>query len=188
VLYGKYGHLLELDSLYHYFYGRDRVPHKLEPGNVNYELSYSALGIVDYLTELGAMSAPSGTQREKIVAAFAAIANHERAIGERLLSWLRSRNDCRIIGNVGADAKRVPTISFVVDDADSGAIAKAVDPFNIAVRYGDFHARRLIEALDLSGKNGVLRVSMAHYNTLAEVDALIAALESAIRSAKTTRR
>jgi hypothetical protein len=29
---------------------------------------------------------------------------------------------------------------------------------------------------------------MAHYNTLAEVDALIAALESAIRSAKTTRR
>jgi cysteine desulfurase family protein (TIGR01976 family) len=188
VLYGKYGHLLELDSLYHYFYGRDRVPHKLEPGNVNYELSYSALGIVDYLTELGAMSAPSGTQREKIVAAFAAIANHEQAIGERLLSWLRSRNDCRIIGNVGADAKRVPTISFVVDDADSGAIAKAVDPFNIAVRYGDFHARRLIEALDLSGKNGVLRVSMAHYNTLAEVDALIAALESAIRSAKTTRR
>jgi cysteine desulfurase family protein (TIGR01976 family) len=188
VLYGKYEHLLKLDSLYHYFYGRDRVPHKLEPGNVNYELSYSALGIVDYLAELGAMSAPSGTQREKIVAAFAAIGAHERAIGERLLSWLRSRNDCRIIGSVRADPKRVPTISFVVDDVDSGAIAKAVDPFNVAVRFGDFHARRLIEALGLSEKNGVLRVSMAHYNTLAEVDALIAALESAIRSAKPRER
>jgi cysteine desulfurase family protein (TIGR01976 family) len=188
VLYGKYEHLLKLDSLYHYFYGRDRVPHKLEPGNVNYELSYSALGIVDYLTELGAMSAPSGTQREKIIAAFAAIGAHEQAIGERLLSWLRTRNDCRIIGNVRADARRVPTISFVVDDVDSGAIAKAVDPFNVAIRFGDFHARRLIEALGLSQQNGVLRVSMAHYNTIAEVDALIEALESAIRSAKAAQR
>ncbi len=184
VLYGKYGHLLELDSLYHYFYGRDRVPHKLEPGNVNYELSYSALGIIDYLTELGAMSAPQGTPREKIVAAFAGIAAHEQVIGERLLTWLRTRNDCRIIGNTRADAKRVPTISFVVEGVDSGALAEAVDPFHVAVRFGDFHARRLIEALGLSDKSGVLRVSMAHYNTVAEVDSLIAALEAAIRSAK----
>ncbi|MGE4249705.1 MAG: cysteine desulfurase-like protein [Parvibaculaceae bacterium] len=184
VLYGKYAHLLALDSLYHYFYGRDRVPHKLEPGNVNYELSYSALGIVDYLSELGAMRVPTGTAREKIVAAFAGIAEHEQVIGERLLSWLRARNDCRIIGNVRADARRVPTISFVIEDVDSGALAEAVDPFHVAVRFGDFHARRLIEALGLAENNGVLRVSMAHYNTVAEVDALIAALEAAIRAAK----
>lgn len=184
VLYGKYADLLELDSLYHYFYGRERVPHKLEPGNVNYELSYSALGIIDYLTELGSMRATAGTPREKIVAAFAGIAAHEQAIGERLLAWLRARNDCRIIGRVQADERRVPTISFIVEDVDSGALAKAVDPFNVAVRFGDFHARRLIEALGLSEKNGVLRVSMAHYNTFAEVDALIAALETAIRSVK----
>lgn len=180
VLYGKYAHLLGLDNLYHYFYGRDKVPQKLEPGNVNYELSYSAIGIVDYLIELGAASAPQGTPREKILAAFENIAAHERQIGERLLSWLRSRNDCRIIGSSQTSGRRVPTISFIVEGHDSGALARAIDPYHIAVRYGDFHARRLIEALGLTGSSGVLRVSMAHYNTLAEVDALIAALEKTL--------
>ena len=32
MMYGRYDHLLELDTLYHYFYGRDRVPGKLEAG------------------------------------------------------------------------------------------------------------------------------------------------------------
>ena len=43
----------------------------------------------------------------------------------------------------------------------------------VAVRYGDFHARRLIEHLGLAGEGGVVRVSFAHYNTLEEVDRLI---------------
>lgn len=180
VLYGKYAHLLALDNLYHYFYGQNKVPQKLEPGNVNYELSYSAVGIVDYLVELGTHRNPEAGQREKIIAAFESIEAHERKIGERLLSWLRGRNDCRIIGRTRAGPGRVPTISFVVDGWDSGALAEAIDPYHIAVRFGDFHARRLIEALGLTGKNGVLRVSMAHYNTLAEVDALIAALEKTL--------
>ena len=37
VLYGRYDLLRELDNLYHYFYDKDKVPAKLEPGNTNYE-------------------------------------------------------------------------------------------------------------------------------------------------------
>lgn len=50
----------------------------------------------------------------------------------------------------------------------------------VAVRHGDFHSRRLIEALGLA-PGGVVRVSMVHYNTLDEVDRLIAALDAALR-------
>lgn len=180
VMYGKYEHLLELDTLYHYFYGKDKVPHKLEPGNVNYELSCGAAGIVDYLIELGGKSDASGSDRAKIVAAFSDIAAHERLIGERLLTYLRGRNDCRIIGRASAGEGRVPTISFKVEGRDSGEIAEAIDPFKVAVRFGDFHARRLAEALDITANGGVVRVSMAHYNTLAEVDKLIAALDESL--------
>jgi selenocysteine lyase/cysteine desulfurase len=70
MMYGKYDHLLELDPLYHFFYGRDKVPGKLEPGNPNYELAYSLTGIVDYLCELGEKSGATGSPRELIVAAF----------------------------------------------------------------------------------------------------------------------
>jgi len=180
VLYGKYSHLLELDGLYHYFYGKDVVPQKLEPGNVNYELSCGAAGIVDYFVELGAKSSPLGDDRAKVVSAFAEIAAHERVIGERLLSYLRGRNDCRIIGRSTAGEGRVPTVSFVVDDRDSGDIAKSIDPYKVAVRFGDFHARRLAEALDLMGSRGAVRVSMAHYNTVTEVDKLIGALDEVL--------
>ena len=57
-----------------------------------------------------------------------------------------------------------------------GAVARAVEAAQVAVRYGDFHARRLIEHLGLAGEGGVVRVSFAHYNTPEEVDRLIQAL------------
>lgn len=181
VLYGKYDLLRELDNLYHYFYGKEKVPAKLEPGNASYELAYASIGIVDYLAELAEQVDGAGSTRDKIVRAFDRITLHENAIAERLLAYLRSRSDCRILGfENGSDERRVPTISFVVDGQDSGQIAKKMDAYNIAIRFGDFHARRLLEFLNLADNGGCVRVSMAHYNTISEVDALIGALEEVL--------
>lgn len=178
MMYGKYSHLLELDTLYHYFYGKEKVPGKLEPGNPNYELAYSTVGIVDYLCEVGKRAGSNGNNREKIIAAFQVIAQQEDLLTERLLSYLRSRNDCRIIGQTSnRNGQRIPTISFVVDGYDSAEICKAMDAYKIAIRFGDFHARRLVEYLELTPSNGTVRVSMVHYNTISEVDALIAAFD-----------
>lgn len=178
VLYARYDLMAELDNLYHYFYGKDKIPAKIEPGNASYELAYSSTGIVDYLAELGLRAGCNGCVRDKLEAAFECITEHENRIAERLLAYLRGRDDCRVIGfPLGDDARRVPTISFVIDGQDPGEIARKVDDYNIAVRFGDFHARRLVEYLDLDKAGGVVRVSMTHYNTLEEVDALISALQ-----------
>lgn len=177
VMYGKYDKLLELDTLYHYFYSRDKVPAKLEPGNTNYELAWGSAGIVDYLDTLG-----GGTgDRAAILRAFQDIAHQEEALADRLLGFLRSRNDIGIVGGPdGGIDRRVPTISFKVDGADSAELVHRVDREKIGIRHGDFHSRRLVEALGLAGDGGVTRVSLVHYNTLEEVDRLIAALETAI--------
>ncbi len=125
VLYGKYDLLADLDSLYHYFYGKDKIPAKLEPGNASYELAYSSIGIVDYLAELGQRAGCSGSVREQVEAAYEQITAHENQIAERLLSYLRERDDCRIIGIPdGDDPRRVPTISFIIEDQDPGEIAR----------------------------------------------------------------
>ena len=181
VMYGRHDLLLELDNLYHYFYPMDKVPAKLEPGNASYEMAYSSLGIVDYLQELGRRAGSEGSPRECIEQAFAAITDHENQIGERLLAYLRQREDCRIVGHERGDHEsRVPTISFKIEGMDSGEIARRIDDYGLAIRFGDFHARRLIEYLNLEADGGVVRVSMAHYNTLVEVDALIAALDEVL--------
>jgi selenocysteine lyase/cysteine desulfurase len=74
----------------------------------------------------------------------------------------------------------VPTISFKAHGRDSGEIVRAVDPHRVGIRFGDFHSRRLVERLGHAAGGGVVRVSMAHYNTLEEVDRLVRALDEAL--------
>jgi cysteine desulfurase family protein (TIGR01976 family) len=172
--------LLSLPSLNHFFIGKDVLPYKLQPGNVNYELSYGCIGIHEYLCDVGTSLGVLGSARQRMQAAFDAFEHHEDQLAERLLSWLRGRRGVRIIGQPVAKAgDRVPTISFVVAGQAPEAIVRHVDRFDIGIRHGDFYAKRLIEALGLAPQ-GVVRVSIAHYNTPAEIDRLIRHLDEVI--------
>jgi len=173
--------LLSLPSLNHFFISRDVIPYKLQRGNVNYELSYGCAGIIDYLRDVGNELGAAGDGRALMQAAFDAFALHEDDLAEQVLSWLRDRRGVRIIGlpSVRA-AERVPTISFVVEGRMSEAIVSRVDEHGIGIRFGDFYARRLIEALGLQRHGGVVRASIAHYNTADEIRRLLIALDDAI--------
>nr|WP_249784854.1 cysteine desulfurase-like protein [Pseudomonas oryzihabitans] len=179
VLWGRRDLLLAFPSLNHFFIGQEVVPYKLQPGNVNYELSFGCIGISDYLLDIADQLGVQGSERERMQAAFDAFEIQEDALAERLLGFLRQRSGVRIIGKTSVQA-RVPTISFVVEGVRSDAVVLKVDEQRIGIRFGDFYARRLIEALGLAPQGGVVRVSLAHYNTLEEIDRLIAALDQAI--------
>jgi cysteine desulfurase family protein (TIGR01976 family) len=176
MLYGRRELLLELDGLYHWFYGREKIPGKLEPGNPCYELCWGAAAVVDYLEALGGAPGRAGVD-----AAFDAIAAHETALCARMLDWARGRNDVKIVGPDRAGPDRVPTLSFSAPGCDLAAVVARVDGARIGIRHGDFHSRRLVEALGLA-PGGVIRASMVHYNGLDEVDRLCAALEEALRA------
>lgn len=174
--------LLSLPSLNHHFIGKEVIPYKLQLGNVNYELSWGCAGIADYLQDVGRWLGDGGDERSRMQTAFDAFARHEDALAERLLGWLRERRGVRIIGLPSVTAgERVPTVSFVVDGQRSEDIVRQVDAHRIGIRFGDFYARRLIDALGLQDHGGVVRVSIAHYNTAEEIDRLLAALETAVR-------
>jgi cysteine desulfurase family protein (TIGR01976 family) len=174
--------LLELPSLNHFFIGPEVLPYKLQLGNVNYELSWGCAGIADYLVDVGAALVAGGGRRACMRAAFDAFARHEDGLTERLLGWLRERPGVRIIGLPSVNAgERMPTVSFVVDGRRSESIVRRVDAQGIGIRHGDFYARRLIEALGLQAQHGgVVRVSIAHYNTMNEIERLLRALDEAI--------
>ena len=102
-------------------------------------------------------------------------------MAERLLGYLRGKRSVRIIGmDSAAGGGRVPTISFVVAGMMAESIVRHLDGFGIGIRFGDFYARRLIEALRLEAQGGVVRVSIAHYNTLDEIDRLVSHLDEVI--------
>jgi cysteine desulfurase family protein (TIGR01976 family) len=184
VMWGRRELLLQLASLNHYFITADTLPYKLQPGNVNYELSYGCIGISDYLESVGAALGAQGDIRSRMQHAFDAFERHEDALAEQLLAYLRGKTGVRIIGRPHAnDGLRVPTVSFVVRGAMSEAIVLHTDRFGIGIRFGDFYAKRLIEALELQKCGGVVRVSIAHYNTPAEMEHLIMHLDVAIDAA-----
>ena len=89
VLWVRRDLLLSLPSLNHYFIGVDVVPYKLQPGNVNYELSYGCIGINEYLAHVGAALGETGSQRQQMQAAFDAFERHEDAMAERLVALYR---------------------------------------------------------------------------------------------------
>jgi len=185
VLYGKYDLLRNhAGNINHYFYGEDKVPGKLEPGNPNYELAYSCCGVIDYLEGFAAAHGINETGRAAVEAAFEIMADHEAALAERLLAYLRGRDDVTIVGDPASDKEaRVPTISFVIAGMKSRDVVEAVDPSGIGIRFGDFHSKRLVQALNLGDPDGVIRVSAVHYNTLNEIDRLIEQFEGLRRRA-----
>ena len=181
VLWGKRELLLELPSLNHFFIGQDVLPYKLQPGNVNYELSYGCIGISDYLLDIGRRLGGEGSERQIMQAAFDAFEVQENVLAEILLGYLREADGVRIIGKPRVTAgDRVPTISFVVEGVQSEAIVRRVDAARLGIRFGDFYARHLIEALGLAPQGGVVRVSIAHYNTVDEMTRLVECLAHAI--------
>ncbi|MEH2419803.1 MAG: cysteine desulfurase-like protein [Nostoc sp.] len=181
LLYGKEEHLLRLPGLNHYFIEQIDIPYKFQLGNVNFELSYGMLGLCDYLSELAQLHYGNQTApdlRNQMVQAFDLISIHEEKISDRLLNYLNSKSNVRVIGQSKADRQsRVPTISFVVDGINSSTIPAKIDQHYIGIRYGDFYAKRLIEYLGLASQGGIVRVSMVHYNTLEEVNSLIEGFE-----------
>ncbi|TDR20439.1 cysteine desulfurase-like protein [Marinicella litoralis] len=174
VMYGKLKILDALPGFNHAFI--QTTPYKFQPGNVNYELCYAMGGVVKYLCELGAGHSVA-VNRADLSKAYDWIALHEATLLQKLLDYLATVPEIRIVGiNNSAVNQRVATLSMVHESLASDAIVEHVDQHHIGIRFGDFYAVKLIDHLGLRDKQGVVRISLAHYNTAEEVDALIKAL------------
>lgn len=168
VMYGKQVLLTQMDGINHAFI--ESVPYKFQPGNLNYELSYSLAAIPAYISEIGG---------HDLVKGFEMIAAYEQDLASRLLDYLNSNPKIKIIGEISADKDlRVSTLSFVHRDLKSDEIVEHVDAFDMGIRFGDFYAVELIDDFDLRQYNGVVRVSLVHYNSKQEVDKLIDVFEN----------
>jgi len=181
MMYGKLNILNALPGFNHFFI--KEPPYKFQPGNYNFELCYGLGALPDYFLDLAENNGYKGDNNpiNKFRYVYSMIAEHEETLSSRVLGYLNSRSDINIIGPVESTSDiRVPTISFVQKNRDSREITLKTDEHKVAIRWGHFYAYRLIHDLGLDKQNGVVRISMVHYNTPEEVDRLIEALEYAL--------
>jgi len=181
VLYGKEEHLLRLPGINHSFIANDDLPYKFQPGGPNYELTYALNGISEYLQAVAQHHGMDANRpiREQMQFAYDLFDVHEEALAQRLLNFLTQKENVRIIGETTANKEiRVCTIAFVVDGMHSSNIDAKVAANNIGIKIGDFYSKGITKVLNLDQQGGVVRVSMAHYNTFEELERLIAILET----------
>ncbi|MCX7545319.1 cysteine desulfurase-like protein [Marinicella gelatinilytica] len=176
VLYGKHENLQRLPGINHRFI-KD-TPYRFQPGNVNYELICGIHGAIRYLLTLGRHhNNGHSSLRENLNLAYNAIADYEQQLIEPLIEFLYTHKDIRIIGDTVADKnQRVATVSFIHKTLSSQDVAQQANQQGLGIRYGDFYAVALIDTLGLRNQHGVVRVSLAHYNSPEEVSRLIEVL------------
>ena len=96
----------------------------------------------------------------------------------RLLERLLRHEGVRIVGPTAPEiTARVSTISFLHFQRDSQTIVAAARNADIGIRHGHMYAYRLCQAMGIDLDSGVVRVSAVHYNTVAEIDRLMDALD-----------
>jgi cysteine desulfurase family protein (TIGR01976 family) len=165
---------------------------RFETGTAAFESIAGTLAATDYLRDVGRSfgdvtgapgAADASERRRELVAGMTAIVAYERELVGRLIAGLLAIPGVSIHGitNPARAAERVPTVSLSIDGVGPRAAAEALGRDGIYAWDGDFYATGLIERLGKAAVGGVLRIGLVHYNTAAEVDRTLEAVERIAR-------
>lgn len=192
ILYGKTEHLEKFPA-YKVRPASDKAPDRWETGTQNHEGLAGLVGVMDYLALLGreystrysnALDADSrtasytGRQRELKIA-MQAIMDYERGLSAQLLTGLREIKGIQVYGITDQQqlAWRVPTIACNIEGHSPRELAEQLASSGVFAWDGNYYALGIMERLGLEEKGGALRLGMAHYNTLNEIDRVLECLE-----------
>ena len=180
ILWGRYDLLASLPA-YKVRPAKDKPPYRWETGTSSFETIAGVGAAVDYLHQIGLDygGAMGADQRAALKAGMGAIQAYERDLVARLIAGLESLPDVRIAGitDPARLAERVPTVVFVHRRYTPRQIAEHLARADIYVWDGNYYAVEIMERLG-HAEEGMVRVGLAHYNTAAEVDRLIDALQA----------
>lgn len=133
----------------------NELPFRFEAGTMNFTGAIGLAAALDYVRSIG---------RENIE-------SMEADLLKYATDRLSAINGLRIFGNA---ARKIPTISFLLDGIHQYDTGMILDKLGIAVRTGTHCAQPVMARF---GIEGTVRASMCFYNTRQEIDTLAAGLE-----------
>lgn len=177
-LWGRYESLQRLQTFREDFIP-DEPPGKIEAGTFIFENVAGMDAAIAYLAQLGraidgrAGAPDSVSLRSDLVSAWRAIGRYEQTLSREMLRVL---SECGAVVHGIADAlrvdRRVPTFSFTVPGVAPRDVTDAAIRADIGIRDGHLYAPRLLRRLSVPLETGVVRASLVHYNTHAEIHRL----------------
>ena len=166
-LFGRHEAFAELRGPNHFFISG--IPYQFELGSLNHEGCAGLIALRPYLQFL---SGRTDDSYETTKSAYATMQQLETPLIERLTGYFRSKPGIRLVGS-GDPRACVGILSFVHHQKSSAEIVAGVNNANIGIRNGHMYAYRLLQRLSIDPLDGVVRVSLTHYNTPEEIERLI---------------
>ena len=164
----------------------NELPWKFETGTQSHEGQAGTLAAVDYLQRIGrdhldhyaTETGDLSGRRRELRAAMLAIRDYERQLSRRLLERIGTIPGLRLFGvaDPGRVDERVPTFAVTIAGHTPQELSTALAARGFATWAGHYYALALVDRLGQLGTGGMLRIGAAHYNTLEEIDRLLAAL------------
>ena len=179
LLFGKEEILKSLPNQNHEFLN-GQYPYTINPGGPNHEELVSLIGIYEYFENLYNHHFNENNEliSDKIKKVNKLIGDHEEQIANPILDYLHNRKDIKIIGkNKIKNKNRAPTISFTSKIKSSKEISEILVKNKIATRNDNFYAWRCLQYLGIDIEDGVVRLSMTHYNNKKDTESVINALD-----------
>ena len=155
------------------------LPERFELGTPQIELMAGLSAAVRYFEGVGTAAGAAGSRRDRIAAAFAASIAYEAPLALKLIDGLSAIDGLTIRGitDKARVSQRVPTVSFTIAGIQPETLVRQLNAENIFVWSGHNYAWEIVHQLGIPPDEGVVRIGAAHYNTPAEIDETIAAVQ-----------
>ena len=176
ILYGRYRLLEELPA-FKVRPSPPEPPEKWETGTQSFESIAGVAAAIDYLASLGP---GEGSLRERLARAMASVKAYEMGLSARFLQGAAAIPGLRVYGITDVERldERTPTFAVSLEGYSAGEVAAALGRQGIFVWSGHYYAVAVMERLGLLEQGGLVRIGFVHYNTPAEVDAVLTALRN----------
>jgi selenocysteine lyase/cysteine desulfurase len=168
------------------------IPDCFETGTPSVEGFAGVAAVVNYFASIGETMATDymdrwahfSGRRQEIHAAMDLLFDYEKSLAEHLIDGLTQLSGVTVQGITAADAmdRRVPTVAFTHNSVAASAIAKALGEQNIFVWSGHNYAVEVAKTLGIYETGGAVRIGPVHYNSHAEIDEVLGALEGILRA------
>ncbi len=178
LLYGKEDILKKLPNQNHQFLDGE-YPYTINPGGPNHEELVSLIGIYEYMMDLYShhFNDDNLSTRDKINKVNNLISLHEEKIANPILDLIHHREDLKLIGkNKIYNKNRAPTIAFTSINKSSKKVSEILVSNKIATRNDNFYAWRCLNALGIDTEDGLIRLSLTHYNSKDDTNSALKAL------------
>lgn len=155
------------------------IPGCWEWGTLNHEGIAGITACVDYLADLGRHVDPAASwRRQALEAAYQAMHEYEHDLTVKLVKGLLAIPGLKFYGITDPKRfeQRCPTVAVRVAGHHPRELSEKLGERGFFTWDGNYYAIGVTERLDVEKDGGFLRIGLAHYNTVDEVDRLLAAL------------